>query len=91
MTRVKDWYEEYIEEPIRDLVKLLRENGFNTECSCGHEMYVQCQVIQDGSLKRLDDLLFNNDYRNYKIEVSIERIDGCCYSFINITLPKEGD
>jgi len=43
-----DWYKEYIEEDIRPLVKLLRENGFNTECSCGHDMYVQCLILPDG-------------------------------------------
>lgn len=39
-----NWYEENIEESIIPLVKLLRDNGFNTECSCGHEMYVQCSI-----------------------------------------------
>jgi len=39
---MKDWYEEKIEEPLRDLVKILRNNGVNTTCSCGHEMYIQC-------------------------------------------------
>jgi len=31
-----DWYEN-IEAPIRDIVKFLRNNGVNTECSCGYE------------------------------------------------------
>lgn len=83
---MKDWYEEHIEEPIRGLVKLLRTNGFNTECSCGHEMYVQCQLVIDGDLKRLHDLLFNSGYRHYKIEVFLECINGCMYSSINITV-----
>jgi hypothetical protein len=83
-----DWYEE-IEEPIRGLVKLLRENGFNTECSCGHEMYVQCQCIPDGVLQRLHNLLYNNDYRDYKIDISLECINGCWRSTMNITIPKE--
>lgn len=83
-----NWYDEHIEEPIKELVKLLRDNGFNTECSCGHDMYVQCQLMLDGDLKRLHDLLFNNEYRDYKIEVYIECIDGYMYSSINVTLPK---
>lgn len=81
-----DWYEEYIEEPIKPLVKLLRDNGFNTECSCGHEMYVQCQIIPDGEFKRLHDLLFNNGYRNYKIEIFLECIDGHWDSSMQIKL-----
>jgi hypothetical protein len=40
-----DRYEEHIEEPIRGVVKTLRDNGFNTTCSCGHEMYVEGDII----------------------------------------------
>jgi hypothetical protein len=73
-----NWYEKYIEKPIRPLVKLLRDNGYNTECSCGHKMYVQCQYpwIDNGEFYRLDMLLFNNGYRDYKIETWIKRVDG---------------
>ena len=56
------WYEEAIEEPIRDLVRLLRDNGFNTFCSCGHKMYVQCSYLPDGEIQRLHDLLFVHFY-----------------------------
>lgn len=84
-----DWYDEYIEEPIRDLVKLLRDNGFNTECSCGHKMYVQCQCIPDGEFKRLHDLLYNNGYRNYRIEMTLECIDGNYISTTEVKIIKE--
>jgi hypothetical protein len=50
---MNNWYEDCIEEPIRDVVKLLRDNGFNTESSCGHEMYVQCKYYPDGEIQRL--------------------------------------
>lgn len=53
-----NWYEENIEEPIRDVVKHLRDNGFNTECSCGHEMSIQIGHSLDGELMRLHSLLF---------------------------------
>lgn len=87
-----DWYKEYIENPIKDTVKLLRDNGFNTECSCGHKMYVQCQYITDGEIMRLDNLLFNNGYRNYIIEILIERSDGYTLSsFINISFKEQKD
>jgi hypothetical protein len=85
-----DWYDEYIEEPVRDLVRLLRDNGFNTECSCGHDMYIQCQVIPDGELQRLHNLLYNN-YESYKIEILLECIDGNWFSTLNIKILKEKD
>ena len=62
-----DWYQR-IEEPIRKEVKLLRDNGFNTECSCGHEMYVQCEYLAEGEIQRLHNLLFNQGYRNFKTD-----------------------
>lgn len=79
------WYKEHIEKPIRDAVRLLRNNGFNTSCSCGHEMYIQCQHLTDGEVMRLDHLLFNNGYRNYTINILLERSDGYILSsFIEI-------
>ena len=82
------WYEAWIEEPIRFLVILLRENGFNTECSCGHDMHVQCQYpkCDSGELLRLDELLFNAGYRDYLITVEIKRIDGHRYDTVEIKL-----
>lgn len=73
-----DWYDENIEEPIRDLVKLLRDNGFNTQCSCGHEMYVECQypMGEGGEMFRLDQLLYNNGYENYEISINLIRSKG---------------
>lgn len=72
-----DWYKETIEEPIRDIVRLLRDNGFNTECSCGHEMYVQCQYVRNHDMKRLSDLLYNymhgnSQEINYKIVLTAD-------------------
>ncbi len=85
---MKNWYEEYIEEPVRNTVKLLRDNGFNTESSCGHEMWVQCSYFSDAEIKRLDDLLFNNGYRDYKIDIWAHRKDGWLNSGINITFVR---
>lgn len=85
----KTWFEENIEKPIQPLVTLLRDNGFNTESSCGHEMYVQCSYFQDSELKRLDDLLFNSGYENYTIEVSIKRLHGHAYTYLQINLGKD--
>ena len=81
-----NWYEKNIEKPVRQLVKLLRENGFNTECSCGHKMYVQCQYTTDGEIKRLDNFLFDNGYRNYEIQIFLTRINGNIYSHLDIKI-----
>ncbi len=92
-TTIETWYETAIEPEIRDVVRLLRDNGFNTECSCGHEMYVQCQFIVDGSVGDLDRLLFNAGHRDYVIHVEIRRLAGHIYNtmqvdFRNVSPPE---
>jgi hypothetical protein len=89
-----DWYEEAIEEPIRDLVKYLRNSGINTECSCGHDMYIQCQCLVDGQLYGLHNILWNYfSERNLPIDFSIEIthrvVDGKPHSVLNIILKKK--
>ena len=37
-----DWYDEYIEDPLKGIVRYLRNNGINTTCSCGHKMWIEC-------------------------------------------------
>lgn len=82
------WCEEVIEEQIRKEVKLLRDNGFNTECSCGHEMYVQCQYLIDGDIQKLHNLLFNNGYRNYTISVEVKVLDGHSYPSLQVNFGR---
>lgn len=89
-----DWYDN-IEPEVRDLVKYLRNNGINTECSCGHEKYIQCQHVIDGNIKELHNLLYcyfcgNGDScPEYEIEVRVQVIRGNVYSSLDIKLPKE--
>lgn len=89
-----DWYENNIEEPVRDIVKHLRNQGFNTECSCGHDMYIQCQCIHDGEIYRLHTVLFNYHYSNglpinYEITGEIKVTEGNVWSSITIQFPKK--
>jgi len=75
-----DWYEN-IEEPIREIVKLLRNNGFNTTCSCGHEMDIEGNIVIDYDLKRMHELLYNyfcakDLIPNYEITFFIKVQDG---------------
>ncbi len=79
---MSNWLEDNIEEGVRDVVKLLRDNGFNTTCSCHHEMLIQCDLHLDGMFQDLHELLFNYFHErgekcNYRIEYSIRCIDGC--------------
>lgn len=37
------WYE-CIEEPVRDIVYKLRNAGFNTTNSCGHDMWIEIDM-----------------------------------------------
>ena len=48
-----------IEEPVRELVRRLRDSGVNTVCSCGHEMYVQADLIIDGQLQTMHKIVYN--------------------------------
>ena len=80
-----NWYEENIEPEIRDFVKLLRDNGFNSECSCDHEMYVECGYVPDGEVKRLHNLLYSR-YKNYKITAELVCIEGCWSCHLNVDL-----
>ena len=79
------WYEEHIEEGVRFPVKLLRDNGINTSCSCEHDKYVQCDnYVNDGHIQHIDYVLFNAGYRNYTIEMHLTREDGHLRNFIDI-------
>ncbi len=88
-----DWYDKNIEKPIRDFVRHLRDNGFNTVCSCGHEMEVQCSYSVDGEIKRLHDLIWNYLVENkqeitFTITLHHQVIKSCHYPFLEIKLGK---
>lgn len=73
---MKDWYLENIEEPILPIVKLLRDNGFNTESSCGHELSVQCNLVEGNDIENLERLLLENGFHNFLITAFVRRVDG---------------
>lgn len=88
MNDVVDWYSRFIEPGIREPVRLLRNEGFNTTSSCEHEMYIECEFIEDGELKRLNDTLFNAGFRDYVITATVERRNGCLYEWLRIEFIK---
>ena len=66
---MNDWYKQ-IEEPIRELVQLLRNNGFNTTCSCGHEMSIQMEWYGfEEEARNLYNLLGQKGYKNFELRL----------------------
>jgi hypothetical protein len=83
-----DWYEQKIESEVRDLVKLLRNNGFNTVASCGHDLTVNIQSQSEVDLINVIELL-NDNIDRYKADY-VYRVDKCnCHitKYIVIYLP----
>ncbi len=60
MIQPGDWYEGNVEEGVRDVVKMLRDNGVNTCSSCHHDMTIQCVVFVDGQLQDVHNLLYSH-------------------------------
>ena len=70
-----------IEEPVRPLVRVLRDNGINTTCSCGHKMTIQADLIPDGTLQVMHNVIYNYLSENkkpisYTITIHHEVING---------------
>lgn len=65
---MKDFYDE-IEDGVREWVRHLRDAGINTECSCGHEGYIRCQVLDlPADIQRIKDVLHTHGLWYYTIE-----------------------
>ena len=65
-----DWYERTIEPEVRDFVRLLRNNGFNTTGSCGHERWVVVAFFRPFEVGDLLVFLHEQKQLNFKLEVS---------------------
>ncbi len=74
--KVKSHWVKQIDKPLRNLVQLLRENGFNTSSSCGHlpRPYVQMEWYDDEEVTKLYNLLVENDYKNFTITAIWEAV-----------------
>ena len=84
-----NWYLETIEEPLRDIVRALRNNGVNTECSCGHEMYIQCQSVDPTTeFRNIRTVFMMLGIMDYKVELVRQVIDGHHYDSITIYLKE---
>lgn len=69
-------WSEHIEPQIRPWVMMLRNNGINTTCSCGHDMYIEFDILDGSQITQVDYLLYNAGARNYEIECHIIRENG---------------
>ena len=85
---MSDWYDN-IEEPIRPLVRLLRNNGFNTFCSCGHEMWVELDLKNDLSIAEdLARFLQAHGYKKFKIDAELFAGDCLWVRRAHVTIGK---
>lgn len=58
-----------IDEEMRQLIYLLRNNGINTSCSCSHESppCIQFEVWDQGEVETIHQLLCCNGFCDYEI------------------------
>jgi hypothetical protein len=74
-----NWYNEKIEQPLREIVKDLRNNGINTVCSCGHDMYIECEIYDaQVDMNTIYNVLMSNNIPAFEIHV-IARFEGGHY------------
>ena len=81
------WYDQCIEEPVRKAVKALRNEGINTQCSCGHDMTIQCEFLGDHELDTIYNVLTRLGYDEYRVYVYDDIYEGRRNSYIEILLP----
>jgi hypothetical protein len=59
-----------IEEGVRQWVYLLRNVGINTECSCHHKGYIQCQTLDPTTeIFRIKSVLLENGIEDFDISI----------------------
>ena len=75
------WYLNNIEPEIREVVKILRDNGINTKGSCGHRMWVYCDWLDKEGINRavnaLRDAGYIGFYVNAQVYINLEGIPNC--------------
>jgi hypothetical protein len=81
------WYEQHIEDGVRDAVRLLRDNGFNTFNSCHHDMTIDLEFSLDGEAHRLHRLLSQTG-EDYTLTHTVEVVNGWPHSVMKVEFPK---
>jgi len=74
-----------IEEQVRVWVHRLRNIGINTECSCHHDGYIQCQTLDPTTeIERIKTVFLENNIEDFEIRITIK---GCHFSTLEIRSP----
>lgn len=74
-----------IESGVQRFVFLLRNAGINTECSCHHKGYIQCQTLDPTTeINRIKTVMIEEGVEDFEIEI---RITGLHWSVLNIRSP----
>ena len=61
-----------IEEGVREWVYKLRNHGINTECSCHHDGYIQCQTLDPTEeIRIIKSVLMENNVEDFNIVITI--------------------
>lgn len=88
---MNNWYKFNIEDPLKDIIKNLRDNGINTFCSCGHKRYIQCETHDIATeIDTIYNVLVEMDIEEYKVNIHVEYSRTYFYhKFLEITFPDE--
>ena len=73
MATMTDWYEQNIEEGIRETVRLLRDNGINTTSSCQHVMAIEAENYESSEIEKIYNLLIERGFDGFTIEVALTK------------------
>jgi hypothetical protein len=64
-----------IEEGVREWVFKLRNSGINTECSCHHEGYIQCQCLDPTTeISVIQSLFLEHNIEDFTIDVKVQGV-----------------
>lgn len=81
------WYDS-IEPGIRPFVRLLRDNGINTTCSCEHTMTIEASWRHADELQRIWDLLCTG---NYLFDITARMAKNLCSSGWSLKVTIRGE
>lgn len=74
-----------IESGVQQFVFLLRNAGINTECSCHHKGYIQCQTLDPTTeVGRIKTVMIEEGIEEFEIEILYRGLD---YSMLEIRSP----
>ncbi len=74
-----------IESGVREWVFWFRNAGVNTECSCHHKGYIQCQILDPTSdVMKIKGIMMEHNILDFEIEIKYRGFD---FSIMEIRSP----